>query len=111
MRVLAMLLLAFLVMWPENELLSAADPPADPNANKDQIESPPTWPSSCGQNVEGGSPAGDTGPACSPATSCRGARWPEVWGSLACRGFVDGERMAPNGHAYDPLFALDLDLN
>jgi hypothetical protein len=35
--------------------------------------------------------------------------WPEVWGVLGVRGFFYGERMAPNGGAYDPLFAADLE--
>jgi hypothetical protein len=37
--------------------------------------------------------------------------WPEVLGILGAGGFPYGERMAPNGRAFDPLFALDLDFN
>jgi hypothetical protein len=30
---------------------------------------------------------------------------------LGAQGFFYGERMAPNGHAYEPLFSVDLDFN
>jgi hypothetical protein len=54
--------------------------------------------------------------ACPPAPPAsplphEGPRWSEVWGLLGIDGFGYGERMGPNGHAYDPLFAFDLDLN
>jgi hypothetical protein len=39
------------------------------------------------------------------------AKWPEVWGDLGVRGFFPGERIAPNGIEYDPVFALDVHLN
>jgi hypothetical protein len=41
----------------------------------------------------------------------RSHSWPEVWGVLGASGFGYGERMAPNGHPFDPLFAVDLDFN
>jgi hypothetical protein len=37
--------------------------------------------------------------------------WFEVWGYTGAHMFVAGNRMAPNGFAYHPLFSADLDLN
>jgi hypothetical protein len=37
--------------------------------------------------------------------------WPEFWGVTGVRGIVSGDRMAPNGLVYNPLFALDYDFN
>jgi hypothetical protein len=34
-----------------------------------------------------------------------------VWGDLDLRGYFTGERVAPNGHVYEPLFSLTADLN
>jgi hypothetical protein len=50
------------------------------------------------------SPLGFTGPA-------HNGFWPEVWGFAGVRGIYAGTRMAPNGLAYNPLAAADLDLN
>jgi hypothetical protein len=43
--------------------------------------------------------------------SGRSVAWPEVWGNLGLTGIVTGERMAPNGVPFDPLFMSDLNLN
>ncbi len=37
--------------------------------------------------------------------------WPEVWGNFGLKGYFDGERVAPNGVEFDPLFKVDFDLN
>lgn len=37
--------------------------------------------------------------------------WPMTWGFAQSRAFYAGTRMAPNGNAYHPLFALDLNIN
>lgn len=37
--------------------------------------------------------------------------WPEVWGNLGLRGIAAGERVAPNGVEFDPIFASDFNLN
>ncbi|MDQ6624323.1 MAG: hypothetical protein M3Y86_12680, partial [Verrucomicrobiota bacterium] len=39
------------------------------------------------------------------------ARWPEVWGDLGVRGYGTGDRVAPNGLPFEPLFKLDFNLN
>ena len=39
------------------------------------------------------------------------AKWPEVWGDLGVAGYGDGERVAPNGIEFDPLFRIDFDVN
>jgi hypothetical protein len=36
---------------------------------------------------------------------------PNVWGVAGLRGAVAGEKVAPNGWTYDPVFTLDLDFN
>ncbi len=38
-------------------------------------------------------------------------RWPEVWGTLGINGDFGGNRMAPNGVPFAPLFSADMDLN
>jgi hypothetical protein len=43
--------------------------------------------------------------------SGRSVAWPEVWGDLGLTGIVNGERMAPNGVPFDPLFMSDLNFN
>jgi len=40
-----------------------------------------------------------------------GSSWPTVWGLASMPVYYAGNRMAPNGLAYDPLFGLDLDFN
>jgi len=37
--------------------------------------------------------------------------WPEVWGDLGVKLYAAGNRMAPNGIAYQPLFSSDFSLN
>jgi hypothetical protein len=37
--------------------------------------------------------------------------WPEMWGLGGLRFIVSGDKMAPNGDVYNPLFSIDLDLN
>jgi hypothetical protein len=41
----------------------------------------------------------------------RAAGWPQVWGYLDMAGVFVGERMAPNGVPFDPLFVTSLNLN
>jgi len=51
---------------------------------------------------------------CPPAPLVLGHRlscWPEIWGFVGVRGFVDGEQLAPNGLTFAPLFTLDTDFN
>src|SRR4051794_33764096 len=36
---------------------------------------------------------------------------PEIWGDLGLRGVVTGDRVAPNGVTFDPLFDLNIDFN
>jgi hypothetical protein len=36
---------------------------------------------------------------------------PQVWGVTGVRLFASGDKMAPNGVVYDPLFTYDFDLN
>src|SRR3982751_4859922 len=40
-----------------------------------------------------------------------GEGWPEFWGNLALKGYGSGERVAPNGVVFDPVFRLDFNLN
>ena len=37
--------------------------------------------------------------------------WPEVWGDLGLQGYASGERMAPNGVVFDPIFKSNFNLN
>ena len=37
--------------------------------------------------------------------------WPEIWGNVGVRGYITGDRMAPNGVEFDPLFRSELNLN
>lgn len=37
--------------------------------------------------------------------------WPEVWGYLGLSTYATGDRMAPNGVSFDPIFKLDVDFN
>jgi hypothetical protein len=37
--------------------------------------------------------------------------WPEVWGDLALAGIFTGERMAPNGVPFDPMFMTNVNIN
>src|SRR5512145_779196 len=37
--------------------------------------------------------------------------FPNVWGIAGLRGAIAGEKIAPNGWTYDPVFTLDLDFN
>jgi hypothetical protein len=46
-----------------------------------------------------------------PERSARPATWPEVWGDLALAGIFTGERMAPNGVPFDPMFMTDVNIN
>jgi hypothetical protein len=41
----------------------------------------------------------------------RVAAWPQVWGYLDTTGIFVGERMAPNGVPFEPLFVTSLNLN
>src|SRR3954471_20420918 len=38
-------------------------------------------------------------------------QWLELWGYAGLQGFFTGERMAPNGVAFNPIFALDSSFN
>ncbi len=40
-----------------------------------------------------------------------GPSWPEVWGDLGLQGYASGERMAPNGVVFDPIFKSNFNLN
>jgi hypothetical protein len=101
---LAALVLASVAAWPD----PAAPSPAEPGRSGEarlgfatELPAPPA-------------PVGATGPAvpdCAGDPARRGSGWPEVWGALGTRFFFHGERMAPNGYAYDPLFAVDVDFN
>src|SRR5437016_2737763 len=49
---------------------------------------------------------------CDPTISRgRVAGWPEVWGYFDISGIVVGQRMAPNGVLFDPLFVTSINLN
>src|SRR3954468_23931899 len=41
----------------------------------------------------------------------RGPGWLEVWGYADLTGIFTGERMAPNGELFKPLFATGISLN
>jgi hypothetical protein len=41
----------------------------------------------------------------------RATHWPEVWGYMGVSGILTGQRMAPNGVLFDPLFMVDINLN
>jgi hypothetical protein len=41
----------------------------------------------------------------------RVAGWPQVWGYVETVGIFGGERMAPNGVLFDPLFVTNINLN
>jgi hypothetical protein len=45
------------------------------------------------------------------STGPPGAEYPWVWGTAGIRGIYAGERMAPNGVLFEPVFSLDLSLN
>jgi hypothetical protein len=99
-------LLALVVAWPGTEALPASESkkPPDFPVNEPDPQVRLLTPV----------PIDDSTPPAVDATTvapCRGPRWPEVWGLLGAGGFAYGERMAPNGRPFDPLFALDLDLN
>jgi len=111
MQVLGALLLAAVVGWPGADPQPAAEPPGGDNPHADPVGNLPCSQTPSSQGAEEVLPALAAGVASSHETACQHAIGAEVWGFLGARGFVDGERMAPNGHAYDPLFALDLDLN
>lgn len=46
-----------------------------------------------------------------PFEEMNGPEYQRVWGVVGMRFFADGERMAPNGIPYDPLFSVDLNFN
>jgi hypothetical protein len=103
MQVFGALLLAWAMLCPGAEPQPAAAPPTRQNLFAESAANPVP--------DEGAFLTPDSPPSTPSETPRQTQRWPEVWGLLGARGFVVGERMAPNGHAYDPLFALDLDLN
>src|SRR3954451_8649006 len=37
--------------------------------------------------------------------------WPEIWGYSGLTAYATGERMAPNGVVFDPLFRSNINLN
>lgn len=41
----------------------------------------------------------------------RAGGWPDVWGYAETAGILDGQRMAPNGILFDPLFVGSINLN
>ena len=41
----------------------------------------------------------------------RASGWPEVWGYIDTAWIFDGDRMAPNGVLFEPLFVTSVDLN
>src|SRR4051812_10146601 len=41
----------------------------------------------------------------------RTSQWPDIWGDLGVRGYATGDRVAPNGVEFEPLFDIKLDLN
>src|SRR3954470_5774615 len=41
----------------------------------------------------------------------RTSQWPDIWGDLGVRGYATGDRVAPNGVEFEPLFDVKLDLN
>lgn len=46
-----------------------------------------------------------------PFEEINGPEYQRVWGVVGLRLFADGEKMAPNGVPFDPLFSLDLNFN
>ncbi len=40
-----------------------------------------------------------------------GVYWPTVWGLISVPAFLGGTRMAPNGVAFNPIFAIGFDFN
>jgi len=37
--------------------------------------------------------------------------WPEIWGDVNARAYWPGDRVAPNGVVFDPVFGVDFHLN
>jgi hypothetical protein len=103
MPVLGALLLAGIMMWPGANL--AAPTPLPGDAPGPKLLAPVACPEEASQQA---APPAAPLPHEEPR---QGPRWSEVWGLLGIDGFGYGERMGPNGHAYDPLFAINLDLN
>ncbi len=50
-------------------------------------------------------------PGAIPLALHRVTTWPEVWGTFEANIYFGGNRMAPNGEPYAPLFCVDSDLN
>lgn len=48
---------------------------------------------------------------CADANEWQPGHGNAVWGEIGLSGIFSGSRMAPNGVAYDPLFAIDTDFN
>ncbi len=100
-------LLAFVVAWPGTDVMLSAETPNPPDspANERGLQVRLLPPVALDDNAPP--------PPCDmvPEAACHASRWPEVWGILGAGGFGYGERMAPNGRPFDPLFDLDLDFN
>lgn len=99
-------LLAFVLAWPGADALPSVEPTnlSDSPVNGRGPEARLLLPIPMDDNAL---PTVDT----ASVASCRSPHWPEVWGVLGAGGVPYGERMAPNGRPFDPLFAMDLDIN
>jgi hypothetical protein len=111
-QMLAALVLASVAGWPGPEPPSPAEPgrSGEPRTGFATDQAVPAVPCTDAPPP----PAGPTEPAGADGAGEPARRrpcWPEIWGALGARFFFHGERMAPNGHAYDPLFTVDMDFN
>jgi len=111
MQVLGALLLTGVLAWPGVGSQPTVETPDGQSLHEENTPHSSAPLIQASEANEASSPAPGVGAASPLETEYARPRWPEIWGLVGARGFVDGERMAPNGHAFDPLFALDLDLN
>src|SRR5581483_12135714 len=104
------LIICTLLAWQAKESSAppdAAGPPV-PLARPADVPEPSGLPS------ESHSPVGEQLAEDSraiPSVLHRVAGWPEVWGTFGFNGYFGGNRMAPNGAPFTPLFSIGSDLN
>jgi hypothetical protein len=55
--------------------------------------------------------ADPAGPATATSPSDHHLKWAEIWGVIGLPVYFTGERVAPNGATFKPLFAIDTDFN